>query len=64
MFKKYQGLKEELQQMCKVKANVVPILEGTVRAVTPRDGLQQNPITSEISVKESALTGAANIMCI
>ncbi|KAF7655229.1 hypothetical protein LDENG_00059120 [Lucifuga dentata] len=50
---KYQRLKEELDQMWKVKSTVVPVVIGTLGAVTPKLGewLQQIPgTTSEVSV--------------
>ena len=35
---KYQGLKEQLEQMWKVKADVVPVVVGALGAVTPKLG--------------------------
>ena len=35
---KYQGLKEQLEQMWKVKASVVPVVVGALGAVTPKLG--------------------------
>ena len=62
---KYQGLKEELERMWKVKAKVVPVVEGALGAVTPKLGewLQQIPGTaSELSVQEIAELGTAKIL--
>ncbi|KAF1377421.1 hypothetical protein PFLUV_G00200640 [Perca fluviatilis] len=35
---KYQGLREELEEMWKLKVTVVPVVIGALRAVTPRLG--------------------------
>ena len=62
---KYQGLKEQLEQMWKIKADVVPVVEGALGAVTPKLGewLQQIPgTTSEASVQKSAVLGTAKIL--
>ena len=62
---KYQGLKEQLEQMWKVKASVVPVVVGALGAVTPKLGewLQQIPgTTSETSVQKSAVLGTAKIL--
>ncbi len=55
---KYQGLKEELEKMWKVRATVVPVVIGALGAVTPKLGewLQQIPgKTSEVSVQDPSL---------
>ncbi len=65
IFEKYQGLKEQLERMWKVKASVVPVVVGALRAVTPKLGewLQQIPgTTSEASVQKSAVLGTAKIL--
>ena len=57
-----KGLKEQLEQMWKVKASVVPVVVGALRAVTPRlvEWLQQIAgTTSEASVQKSAVLGTA-----
>ncbi|XP_076747453.1 uncharacterized protein LOC143421715 [Maylandia zebra] len=62
---KYQGLREELERMWRVKVTVVPVVIGALGAVTPKLGewLQQIPgITSEISVQKSAVLGTAKIL--
>ncbi len=62
---KYQGLKEELEKMWKVRATVVPVVIGALGAVTPKLGewLQQIPgKTSEVSVQKSAVLGTAKIL--
>ncbi|XP_068190807.1 uncharacterized protein [Antennarius striatus] len=62
---KYQGLKEQLEQMWKVKVNVVPVVVGALGAVTPKleEWLQQIPgTTSEASVQKSAVLGTAKIL--
>ena len=49
-----------------VKASVVPVVIGALKAVTPKLGewLQQMPgITSEISVKLSAILETVKILC-
>lgn len=61
---KYQGLKEELAKMWKVKATVVPVVMGALSAVTPTEWLQQLlGTTSEISVQKSTILGTAKILC-
>ena len=53
--KKYQGLKEQLKQMWKVKCNEIPVVVGALGAVTPklREWLQQIPgTTSEVSSRK------------
>ena len=35
---KYQGLEEQLEQMWKVKCNVIPMVVGQLGAVTPKLG--------------------------
>uniref|UniRef100_A0A3Q0S451 Immunoglobulin V-set domain-containing protein n=1 Tax=Amphilophus citrinellus TaxID=61819 RepID=A0A3Q0S451_AMPCI len=58
-------LREELERMWKVKVTVVPVVIGTLGAVTPKLGerLQQIPgTTSEISVQKSAILGTAKIL--
>lgn len=53
---KYQGLKEELQTMWRVKTTVVPVGKGALWAVTPKldEWLQQTPGTTyEVSVHKS-----------
>ena len=63
--RKYQGLKEELERMWKVKAKVVPVLIGGLGAVTPKleERLQQIPrTTSELCVQKSAVPGTAKIL--
>ena len=62
---KYQGLKEELERMRKVKAKVVPGVVGALGAVAPKLGewLQQIPgTTSELSVQKSAVLGTAKTL--
>ncbi|XP_076747360.1 uncharacterized protein LOC101485988 [Maylandia zebra] len=62
---KYQGLREELERMWRVKVTVVPVVIGALGAVTPKLGewLQQIPgTTSEISVQKSAVLGTAKIL--
>ena len=62
---KYQGLKEELEKAWKVKATVVPVVIGTLGAVTPmlEKWLQQIPgTTSDISIQKSAILGTAKIL--
>ena len=62
---KYQGLKEELERTWKVKAKVVPVVIGTLGAVTPKleEWLQQIPgTTSELSVQKSAVLGTAKVL--
>ena len=62
---KYQGLREQLERMWKVKASVVPVVVGALGAVTPKLGewLQQIPgTTSEASVQKSAVLGTAKIL--
>ncbi|TWW69251.1 hypothetical protein D4764_18G0000570 [Takifugu flavidus] len=62
---KYQGLKEEMERMWGMKATVVPVVIGTLGAVTPNLSrwLQQIPgTTSEISVQKSAVLGTAKIL--
>ena len=64
---KYQGLKEQLERMWKVKASVVPVVVGALGAVTPKLGewLQQIPgTTSETSVQKSAVLGTAKTLFI
>ena len=60
---KYQGLKEDLERIWGVKASVVPVVIGTLRAVTPKLGqwLQQIPVP-EISVHKSTVVGTAKIL--
>lgn len=36
---KYQGLKEELERRWEIKAKVVPVVVGALRAVTPKLGV-------------------------
>ncbi|XP_078022977.1 uncharacterized protein LOC144462717 [Epinephelus lanceolatus] len=63
---KYQELKEQLEQMWKVKVDVVPVVVGALRAMTPRLGewLRQIPgITSEASVQKCEVLGTAKILC-
>ena len=53
---KYQGLKEELERMWKMKVKVVPVVIGALGVVAPKleDWLQQIPgTTSELSVQKS-----------
>ena len=62
---KYQGLKEELERMWKVKVKVVLVVIGALGAVTPKleERLQQIPgTTSELSVQRSAVPGTAKIL--
>uniref|UniRef100_A0A669EZW7 Reverse transcriptase domain-containing protein n=1 Tax=Oreochromis niloticus TaxID=8128 RepID=A0A669EZW7_ORENI len=62
---KYQGLREELERMWRIKVTVVPVVIGALGAVTPKLGewLQQIPgTTSEISVQKSAVLGTAKIL--
>ncbi|TWW72943.1 hypothetical protein D4764_15G0003370 [Takifugu flavidus] len=62
---KYQGLKEEIERMWVMKATVVPVVIGTLVAVTPKLSrwLQQIPgTTSEISIQKSAVRGTAKIL--
>ena len=62
---KYQGLKEEVERMWKVKAKVVPVVIGALEAVTPKleEWLQQIPgTTSELSVLKRAVLGTAKIL--
>ncbi|KAF7655094.1 hypothetical protein LDENG_00060930, partial [Lucifuga dentata] len=62
---KYQGLKEELERMWKVKSKVVPVVTGALGAVIPKLGawLQEIPgTTSEVSVQKNAVLGTAKIL--
>ena len=62
---KHQGLKEQLEQMWKVKCNVIPFVVGPLGAVTPKLGewLQQIPgSTPEASFQKSAVLGTAKIL--
>ncbi|TWW62748.1 hypothetical protein D4764_04G0013950 [Takifugu flavidus] len=62
---KYQGLKEEMERMWGIKATVVPVVIGTLGAVTPNLSrwFQQIPgTTSEISVQKTAVVGTAKIL--
>ncbi|TWW80098.1 hypothetical protein D4764_10G0011280 [Takifugu flavidus] len=62
---KYQGLKEEIERMWGMKATVVPVVIGTLGAVTPNLSrwFQQIPgTTSEISVQKSTVLGTAKIL--
>ncbi|TWW54978.1 hypothetical protein D4764_09G0000270 [Takifugu flavidus] len=62
---KYEGLKEEIERMWGMKATVVPVVIGTLGAVTPNLSRwpQQIPgTTSEISVQKSAVLGTAKIL--
>lgn len=62
---KYQGLKEDLVRMWKVKAKVVPVVIGAFGAVTPKlaEWLLQIPgTTSELSVQKSTVLGIAKIL--
>ncbi|TWW65014.1 hypothetical protein D4764_22G0006610 [Takifugu flavidus] len=62
---KYQGLKEEIERMWGMKTTVVPVVIGTLGAVTPNLSrwLQQIAgTTSEISVQKSAVLGTAKIL--
>ncbi|TWW53461.1 uncharacterized protein LOC130519722 [Takifugu flavidus] len=62
---KYRGLKEEMERMWGMKAPVVPVVIGTLGAVTPNLSrwLQQIPgTTPEISVQKSAVLGTAKIL--
>ncbi|TWW57300.1 hypothetical protein D4764_07G0000190, partial [Takifugu flavidus] len=62
---KYQGLKEGMERMWGMKATVVPVVIGTLGAVTPNLSrwLQQIPgTTSEISVQKSAVLGTAKVL--
>ncbi len=55
---KYQGLREELEEMWRVKSTVVPVVIRALGAVAPKLGewLKQIPgTTSEISVQKSAV---------
>ncbi|KAF7653103.1 hypothetical protein LDENG_00087170 [Lucifuga dentata] len=55
---KYQGLKEELDEMWKVKSTVVTAVTGAIGALTPKVGevLQQLPgKRPEVSVQKSAV---------
>ncbi|TWW61003.1 hypothetical protein D4764_05G0010930 [Takifugu flavidus] len=61
----HEKLKEEIERMCGIKATVVPIVIGTLWAVTPNLSrwLQQIPgTTSEFSVQKSAVLGTAKIL--
>ena len=40
---KYQGLREQLERMWKVKASVVPVVVGALGAVTPKLGDPADP---------------------
>lgn len=56
MLEKFQGLKEKLERMWKVKSTVVPVVTGALGAVTPKLGerLQQIPgATSEVPEERS-----------
>ena len=62
---KYQGLKEELERMWKVKAKMVPVVVRARCAVTPKleEWLQQiSGTTTEVSVQKSAVLGTAKIL--
>ena len=62
---KYQGLKEELERMWKVKAKVVPVVIRALGAVTPKleEWLQQiSGTTSDLSVQKSAMLATAKIL--
>lgn len=59
----YQGLKEQLDDMWKLKVKVIPIVTGFLRVVTPKleERLQQIPGTSDMSVQKTVALGTAKI---
>ena len=63
--KQYQGLKEELERMWRVKASMIPFVRTIIWALTPKLGewLHQIPgKTSVMSVQMSAILGTAKIL--
>ena len=64
-FEEYQGLKEEVEKMWELKATVIPMVIGALKAVNPNlvEWFQQIPgTTSEISVQMSTVLGTAKIL--
>ena len=62
---KYQGLREEMEKMWKVKAKVVPIVIGALGAVAPtlEKWLEEIPgETTEVSIQKNAILGTARIL--
>ena len=62
---KYQSMKNELEQLWKVKIMVIPAVVGTLGAIADRlpGWLAQTPGTiSEVELQKSALLGAAQVL--
>ena len=62
---KYQGLREEMEKMWKVKVKVVPIVIGALGAVAPtlEKWLEEIPgETTEVSIQKNAILGTARML--
>lgn len=63
--KKYQGLKQELEKMWKVRTKLIAVVLGALRIVIPKmaEWLKQILGTSELPFQKSTVLGTAKILC-